>query len=910
MRKQLALFLAIALIGAIVFLSIPFGGVTITTSGGHLSVSTNVALAVSTIEEPSSNPVSSPPMTWYDSNYTYRKSFNITNTTAGAQTNYTMRLLVSKNSGSDGAGTVNLSGYCQDDFDDIRFTNATDVKVDFWTETVNSGINATVWIEFDNINATGNTSFYIYYNNATATSASNGTNTFPFFDHFPGVAIDTDKWEIDLAQASVADSILTYAYASAAWKKINTINNYGVGYRLRTRAQFPTNLYAMLEMRDNDSTTYADIFTYTASPYMQLRLYVAGVNKGSPTTNIDMGSYAIYELYRTASAYSAFKNDVEMTGSPIAFGFTGDYPCQISVYNSSMLFDWVLFRKYVSPEPTWGSWGSEETLAGVPTVTNGVGATNVTTTSATLNGNLTDDVGENCTAIIYWGDNDGVTTAGNWDNNETIGTNLTNGTFYTDVSNLTNVTYYYRCYANNTAGSDWADSTVTFKQPAIANTPSSHDFGVVWENSTYPTGLTAFNVTNTGDVPVNISIQGTNMTGGTNITSSIRYEYYNTGADGTGHFYITYWCAQTFTPTISHKITSIKLELETSGHPIGIGTFGIRATNITTGKPTGNDLCNGTLDMDAIPGGSSAWYEISLGTGSDLTAGTKYAIVARTDNGSAGAYGEWDADISLATYNGGQIEESNNSGSTWTSYPTQDYMFEEWGPTLYRWTLNDTATPGADIYGLKAGTDYTVSTEEQNATNDCLTLFGGGPSREGQHLTISNRTVYSLSFYVYKYGDVTGNVTFTIRDSENDTILNSQVWGDASALNTTATLETVTFDTPVNINGEVRILVEFYGGSLGNSVIVNLQSTDVKEGEYFTIFSGTYTDHTNFDCTYQYTYQDYTITVKLNSPYNNLCTDLGVGNSTQWGLELYTPTSYSDGYEKSGVVTLTATEAS
>jgi len=48
MRKQLAVFLAIVLIGAIGFLSLPIGGMTVTTSGGLLSVRTNVALAVQT----------------------------------------------------------------------------------------------------------------------------------------------------------------------------------------------------------------------------------------------------------------------------------------------------------------------------------------------------------------------------------------------------------------------------------------------------------------------------------------------------------------------------------------------------------------------------------------------------------------------------------------------------------------------------------------------------------------------------------------------------------------------------------------------------------------------------------------------------------------------------------------------
>ena len=49
MKKQLTVLLTIVLVGILGLLSLPIGGVEITTSGGHLSVSTNVALAVNTL---------------------------------------------------------------------------------------------------------------------------------------------------------------------------------------------------------------------------------------------------------------------------------------------------------------------------------------------------------------------------------------------------------------------------------------------------------------------------------------------------------------------------------------------------------------------------------------------------------------------------------------------------------------------------------------------------------------------------------------------------------------------------------------------------------------------------------------------------------------------------------------------
>ncbi len=95
-----------------------------------------------------------------------------------------------------------------------------------------------------------------------------------------------------------------------------------------------------------------------------------------------------------------------------------------------------------------------------PTVANSA-ATNITSNSARLNGQVTDTGGENPTVTIYWGDNDGGTTPGDWDNSENMGAQ--SGTFYKDISSLNpSTTYYFRCYATNSGGSDWADSTAQF----------------------------------------------------------------------------------------------------------------------------------------------------------------------------------------------------------------------------------------------------------------------------------------------------------------------------------------------------------------------------------------------------------------------------------------------------------------
>jgi hypothetical protein len=51
-------------------------------------------------------------------------------------------------------------------------------------------------------------------------------------------------------------------------------------------------------------------------------------------------------------------------------------------------------------------------------------------------------------------------------------------------------------------------------EPNISVSPSSYDFGTLGVSTTADTGLTYFTITNTGTCTVDITIRGTDMTGG------------------------------------------------------------------------------------------------------------------------------------------------------------------------------------------------------------------------------------------------------------------------------------------------------------------------------------------------------------------------------------------------------------
>jgi hypothetical protein len=163
------------------------------------------------------------------------------------------------------------------------------------------------------------------------------------------------------------------------------------------------------------------------------------------------------------------------------------------------------------------------------------------------------------------------------------------------------------------------------------------------------------------------------------VVGSSIYEYNNTGDNSWTWLYGSYWSAQTFTPSVAHTITSVKLKIFRIGTP-GTINVGIRATS--SGQPAGSDLCSGTINGDSLTTDTGgAWYEITLGGGYGLSAGTTYAIVVRATSGDGSNYVGWRTD-STPTYAGGTLLLSSNNGSGWTSVANYDSMFEEWGDPL------------------------------------------------------------------------------------------------------------------------------------------------------------------------------------------------------------------------------------
>jgi len=313
------------------------------------------------------------------SGWSYRKSHEIFNAT-GAGTNYQIKITVINGTGTDGGDTVYINNKTRSDFGDIRFVNTTDNGVyDYWMETLNSGINATFWVEVADDLSTVNATIYIYYGNTSATypylstERAHGDATFLFFDDF---SVDLSRWSKEktsgIYPAIETPGIMragggstTSPYGHTSLGSSPTFNNFLNG-AIEFRWRETTNALAEIAYRGNYSanTGYKgryDARTGTEQCFMKPP-YSGWGGFGPSVTRFGDGTEVWHRGTITVSGSSMkiFKDGVsKATTTDTTYTSAGEIALQ-NHYGSWSDYDWVAVRKFVSPEPAHGSWGSEE----------------------------------------------------------------------------------------------------------------------------------------------------------------------------------------------------------------------------------------------------------------------------------------------------------------------------------------------------------------------------------------------------------------------------------------------------------------------------------------------------------------------------------------------------------------------
>jgi hypothetical protein len=118
---------------------------------------------------------------WYNASWSRRRPVNITNAGA-ALSNYQVKV------------SLSYDPAMRADFGDIRFTDNSGVNLlSYWMQGYVASTSAVFWVKVPSV-PSGAGTIYVYYGNPATGSASDGWNTFDFFDDF---SAGLGQWTID-----------------------------------------------------------------------------------------------------------------------------------------------------------------------------------------------------------------------------------------------------------------------------------------------------------------------------------------------------------------------------------------------------------------------------------------------------------------------------------------------------------------------------------------------------------------------------------------------------------------------------------------------------------------------------------------------------------------------------------------
>ncbi|MEA1993807.1 MAG: DUF2341 domain-containing protein, partial [Euryarchaeota archaeon] len=121
---------------------------------------------------------------WWDTDWTKRKKITIAENSGNDLTDYQIDL------------SIVHDGDMKANYEDLRFIDSDHNELSYWIED-NAADPATVWVKILSIPEISTATVYMYYGNALASSESNGTATFVFFDSFENdtVGNEPSKWK-------------------------------------------------------------------------------------------------------------------------------------------------------------------------------------------------------------------------------------------------------------------------------------------------------------------------------------------------------------------------------------------------------------------------------------------------------------------------------------------------------------------------------------------------------------------------------------------------------------------------------------------------------------------------------------------------------------------------------------------
>ena len=217
------------------------------------------------------------PPTWNDSDWDYRRVIKLTENSGSTLTDFPVEITLTPN-------TFTYNRIKGSSGEDIRFTTSSGTACSYWIETWNTSGTSTVWLEAPSIPASGTTNVYMYYGNSAAGAVSSGTDTFTFFDDFPGSSLDATKWSGTETGFSVTGGQLKGTDTTGRIQSINTYSQPVVQEAKTKTITRATNGHHVAGFYNSGS----DCFGATSHPTLEwVRNDTTWTSIGSPVIDLD-----------------------------------------------------------------------------------------------------------------------------------------------------------------------------------------------------------------------------------------------------------------------------------------------------------------------------------------------------------------------------------------------------------------------------------------------------------------------------------------------------------------------------------------------------------------------------------------------------------------------------------------------
>lgn len=321
-------------------------------------------------------------MAWL-TGYTYRKKITLSGS-SGAGTGYQVLIKVGESSGSSGAN-IHLEGHALNFPNDIRFTASDgETQYNYWIEYV-EGTNpnrvAWIWVKVaDSLDS--DLDIYIYYGKAGDTSASNVVATMDKYEGFESGTFGLFSKSYP-PTSGISWSVVTEKAKDGAYSlKVNDTTSSNSSFRYCDAYTFFSDYHRRIvgwRLDQNCSGGGLDFYyaygntlkiVLGMNTSMNVFTYMNDSNLVNTGVNYQKDQWYRFEAMLQPSAYSLTIRDAaynvlvqvsNVTYCSISAPYS-DVACYSSIINvGTGYFDHIWSAKYVYPEPSVQTAGSEET---------------------------------------------------------------------------------------------------------------------------------------------------------------------------------------------------------------------------------------------------------------------------------------------------------------------------------------------------------------------------------------------------------------------------------------------------------------------------------------------------------------------------------------------------------------------